>query len=52
MITISTRCYNTEQLKYLAEGWLTPQIEYMIAPNAKNIQNVRRSVKPIQYAVI
>ena len=52
MITISTRCYTTEQLKDLAEGYFTRLTEYLIVRNVKNIQIARRTVKPTQYAVI
>lgn len=52
MITISTRDYTTEQLKYLAEGLSYVANEYLIARNVKNIRTVHRLAKPVRYVMI
>lgn len=52
MITISIRDYTTEQLKDLAEDYLTRLTEYLIARNVKNVRIVQRIVKPMRYVVI
>lgn len=52
MITISTRDYTTEQLKYLAGGLFYAANRIFDNPECQNMQIVQRIVKPMRYVMI